>query len=162
MPRTFTLNRCTHGFHTLAIEDRGGGGAKKILGGGSHACTWSEVWRYAFHPCAFLPKLFAEIDGEWHTGTLVQVMQPAADGTTGMVGMVGMVVPFEDGEVCDIPDPGGVPVYFNWPDAGLHGRIARERLRVVGYSDFVPDGPWDRRGVVTVENDRIVTKTEET
>jgi|JI9StandDraft_1071089.scaffolds.fasta_scaffold254456_2 hypothetical protein len=40
----------------------------------------------------------------------------------GMVGMVGIVVPFEDGETCDIPDAGGVPVYLNWPDNGLHGR----------------------------------------
>ncbi len=95
---------------------------------------------------------------ELPTGAIVQVIEPAADGTVGMVGMIGIVVPFEDGEVCDIPDAGGVPVYFNWPDDGLHGRIARSRLRVVGMTSFVPVGPWKHGGIVTVEDDRIVRK----
>lgn len=159
MPRTLVLNHCDHGGYHLAVEDRSLNGAKKILGAGSHHCNWREVWRYGFSPAEFAAKILEFEDrDDLPTGTLVQVMEPAADGTTGMVGMVGFVIPFEDGEVCDIPDAGGVPVYFNWPDDGLHGRIARTRLRVVGFTSFVPVGPWTNGGVVTVENNRIVTK----
>lgn len=158
MPRTLTLNRCPHDQHMLAVEDRGGGGSKKILGGSGHHCTWSEVWRYAFQPIELAAKLvaFAFHDGpEVPTGAIVQVMEPAADGTTGMVGMVGIVTPFDANEVCEIPDAGGVPVYFGWPDSGLHGRVAHRRLRLVGHTSFVPSGTWHRGGVVTVENDSI-------
>lgn len=161
MPRIITFNRCPHDTCMIAVEDRSGDGSKRLIGGSGHSCTWSEVWRYGFLPAEFAAKLLEFEDrDELPTGAIVQVIEPAADGTVGMVGMIGIVVPFEDGEVCDIPDAGGVPVYFNWPDDGLHGRIARSRLRVVGMTSFVPVGPWKHGGVVTVENDRIVRKDE--
>lgn len=159
MPRTLTLNRCPCDGHMLAVEDRSGGGSKKLLGGSGHNCQWTEVWRYGFLPAELAAKVLEFEDrDELPDGTIVQVIEPADDGTVGMVGMIGFVIPFEEGEVCEIPDAGGVPVYFNWPDAGLHGRIARARLRVVGHTSFVPVGPWTRGGVVTVENDSIVKK----
>lgn len=119
----------------LAVEDRGGGGSKKILGGSGHHCTWSEIWRYAFQPIELAAKLVAFA---FHDGPRFQPAPSCRSWNRppmerlGMVGMIGIVMPFEDGEVCEIPDAGGVPVYFGWPDSGLHGRVAHRRLRWSG------------------------------
>ena len=68
-------------------------------------------------------------------GSIVQVVGPAADGTAANVGMLGVVA---DGPGPAIPDAGGVHVHFQWHDRALQGSIARERLRIVGVTDFLP------------------------
>lgn len=161
MPRTLTVLRCPHGGNSIAVEDRGQGGSKRILGASGHACRWSEVWRYGFLPAEFAAKILEFEDrAELPVGALVQVIGPAADGSTGMVGMIGIVVPPRDGEPVEdeMPDKGGVRCYFHWPDSGLRGHIARARLRVVGMTTFVPGDTWIGGGVVTVDAGSIVVK----
>lgn len=93
-------------------------------------------------------------------GTIVQVKKPAAAGTAGMVGMIGIVVDdvcYPGIDVCQEPDAGGIVVYFGWPDASLVGRVARERLKLVGFTTFVPkgEGTLADASVVIVEDGRI-------
>lgn len=69
-------------------------------------------------------------DNNLERGTIVQIVKPAADGTTANVGMLGFVE--TEGPAPTMPDEGGVHVFFQWHDAALSGAISRDRLRVVG------------------------------
>lgn len=89
-------------------------------------------------------------DHNLERGTIVQIVKPGEDGTAAAVGMLGFVE--TEGDAPTVPDAGGVHVHFEWHDAVLSASIARDRLRVVGATDFLPGGPAEDHpaGIVTV------------
>lgn len=89
-------------------------------------------------------------DHNLERGTIVQIVKAGPDGTAAAVGMLGFVE--TEGDAPTAPDSGGVHVHFEWHDAALSASIARDRLRVVGATDFLPCGPAEDHpaGVVTV------------
>ena len=100
--------------------------------------TLAEATRFAE---GFPPPGAPPAPGTFTVCDVVQVTGPEGESIYGMIGTV--VDPATFAGIPDLPNPGGVPVVFTYAGTSgperLIGRVAPERLRVIGHTHLVPD-----------------------